>query len=74
MSNGNCLREIYCPNCGQDERFKISGTCMFDVTDNGAEPHGDIEWDGESYCVCPECDRYGRLKEFHVKAPTEVTS
>lgn len=66
MTNTNCLEGMRCPNCGQEDRFKIQGTCMFDVTDNGSEACGNHEFNGESYCQCTECDRYGKLAEFRI--------
>jgi hypothetical protein len=64
MTNENCLSGIRCPACGQQDRFKITAliTCM--VTDDGSEPVGDHEWDGDSTTHCPECGFDGTLKAF----------
>jgi hypothetical protein len=35
------------------------------VTDDGTETIGDIEWDDDSWCLCPHCDKEGRLKDFY---------
>lgn len=66
MTNENCLEGIYCPRCGQEDRFYIDArvTCL--VTDDGAEAQGDTEWDADSYCRCGGCEWYGPLKGFYV--------
>ena len=67
MTNTNCLEGIKCPACGNEDRFRIAGTTVFIVTDEGTEDHGDIEWDDDSYADCPECFRHGTLKDFRAK-------
>ncbi len=66
MTNTNCLENIKCPACGNEESFRIAGTTIFTVTDDGTEDHGDIEWDDESYAECTACLRHGTLKDFQV--------
>jgi hypothetical protein len=64
MTNENCLRGIRCPNCGQQDRLKITAliTCL--VTDDGSDPVGDHEWDDCSSTHCPECGFDGKLRAF----------
>jgi hypothetical protein len=78
MTNTNCLENIQCPNCRNEESFRIAGTAIFTVTDDGTEDHGDIEWDDDSYAECAQCHRHGTLAEFKVrgdraKPPTGIT-
>jgi hypothetical protein len=67
MTNSNCLENISCPKCGQEERFKIVALITCDVTDEGSEPVGDHEWDDHSATRCPVCGFDGKLKEFRKK-------
>jgi hypothetical protein len=62
--NTNCLADMRCPHCKSTGPFKISATAMFTIGDDGTEDFGDIEYDGGSYCVCPECDHYGIVHDF----------
>jgi sarcosine oxidase delta subunit len=64
MTNTNCLEGIKCPACGNEESFRIAGTAIFTVTDDGTEDHGDIEWNDDSYAECTQCYRHGTLKDF----------
>ncbi len=64
MTNTNCLEGIRCPACGQEDRFRITALITCVVTDNGSEPLGDHEWDGESSTQCPQCGFNGKLNEF----------
>ncbi|MGL4465723.1 MAG: hypothetical protein ACRC1K_26530 [Planctomycetia bacterium] len=71
MTNVNCLDGVCCPTCGQEQRFLITALVDCEVTDDGAwaADHGHYDWDGESACRCPECGRYGRLREFRRLPP-----
>jgi rubredoxin len=64
MTNTNCLDDIRCPACGQEDRFKITALITCVVTDNGSEPVGDHDWDDDSSTHCPECGFDGKLKSF----------
>ena len=44
-------------------RYRVTHT-VFRMTDEGEEDHGDIEWDDDSYCCCPECNHDGIVAEF----------
>jgi len=44
MTNENCLEGIRCPQCGQEDCFKITALITCNVTDDGSEPVGDHEW------------------------------
>lgn len=64
VPNTNCLEGIKCPDCGNEDTFRIAGTTIFTVTDEGTEDHGDVEWNDDSHAECAECGREGPLKEF----------
>lgn len=64
MTNDNCLDDIRCPQCGQQDRFKITAAITCLVTDGGSEPVGDHEWDDDSATHCPECGFDGKLMGF----------
>jgi hypothetical protein len=67
MTNTNCLENIKCPDCGNEGSFRIAGTAIFIVTDDGTEDHGDVEWDDDSYAECAGCQRHGTLKDFTIR-------
>ncbi|MEQ1731911.1 MAG: hypothetical protein ABL982_26350 [Vicinamibacterales bacterium] len=61
------LREIFalaCPKCGQDDALDIQIACMSQITADGSEPYGDHDWDGASYCSCPECGYSSDVADF----------
>ena len=62
--NDNCLKGIACPKCGQADSFRIEGRSVFEVTDMGTEGHGGVEWDENSWTLCPVCEHEGKLGEF----------
>lgn len=67
MSNINCLESIACPKCTNDAEIVIAVTTLARVTDDGAETHGDMEWDGDSFAECPQCEYRGTLAEFRTQ-------
>ena len=67
MTNTNCLEGIRCPQCGNEDRFRIAATSLFTVTDDGTDDYADVHWDDASYADCPECGLHGTLKVFRVK-------
>ena len=74
MTNTNCLENVCCPKCGQEDRFVIAANVKVEVTDDGADMASPMygngfEWDEKSYCRCPECDFEGRLKNFRKLPP-----
>ena len=64
MPNTNCLKGFKCPKCGYKKEFRILGTAIFTVTDDGTEDYDDVEWDGESGCTCPDCWHHGTVVDF----------
>jgi hypothetical protein len=72
MTNTNCLEGIQCPQCGGEDRFRISATSTFTVTDDGTEDHGDVEWDDDNYAECTGCHHRGTLKDFRPVAGLEA--
>lgn len=72
MPNTNCLENIRCPDCGNEDRFRIEATSLFTVTDDGTDDYCDVQWDKDSYAECAECHRHGTLKEFTTGAPASA--
>lgn len=66
MTNTNCLANIKCPACGNEDKFRIAAHTIATVTDDGTEDYGDIEWDDGSYAECTECLKAGKLRDFQV--------
>jgi hypothetical protein len=56
VTNTNCLAGMQCPSCKSDGPFKIAATALFTIHDDGTGEFGDVEYDGGSYCECPQCD------------------
>lgn len=67
MTNTNCLENVRCPKCGQEDRFHITALITCIVTDDGSEPMGDHNWDDESLTHCVECSFDGKLSDFRRK-------
>lgn len=66
MANINCLENVRCPKCGQEDRFLISALVQVEVTDEGTQGQGtDYEWGNENSCTCPMCDHTGVLRDFN---------
>jgi hypothetical protein len=63
-ANINCLKGIKCPKCGYEDRFQIAASALFDVTDEGTECLGDVEWSDDSLIVCKGCEYVGKVKQF----------
>ena len=64
MVNENCLAGMKCPDCGYEDKFRIRGTAVFEVADDGTQDYWDIEWDDDSYCCCDYCGKEGELRDF----------
>jgi hypothetical protein len=69
MANENCLENIACPNCGQEDRFFITATCRAKVMDDGVDYAEDYEWADDSPIQCVVCHHSGRVIEFTVERP-----
>jgi hypothetical protein len=72
MPNTNCLKDIKCPNCGQEDSFKIDSTVLAHVTDDGAEAaNGSFSWDRDSLIDCIECEHSGTVADFTISEAVE---
>jgi hypothetical protein len=69
MTNTNCLADVCCPKCGQEDEFSIAAVISCLVTDDGSDPVGDHYWDEDSATHCPQCSFSGKLKEFRRMPP-----
>lgn len=70
MPNENCLKGIKCPNCGQEDQFRIGVQTIVIMTDDGSEDDkmgGDQEWDDDSYIECVDCHTNGKVGDFRVQ-------
>lgn len=70
--NTNCLEDISCPQCRQADRFKIASSTWSEVTDDGSETIGDVEWDDSSQTICLGCDYKGPLSDFREYGPKQT--
>ena len=66
--NKNCLDGFRCPQCGATELIKTVAKAIFEVTDDGAECVGDVEWDDDSFCECGGCHCKGKVSNFTVSS------
>ena len=65
--NTNCLDGMRCPKCQHLEPFSISVHLMVDMWDDGSEgPSSDMEWDGDSTCMCVACRFTGKVYDFQI--------
>jgi hypothetical protein len=66
--NDNCLEGLECPKCHQSEDLSIVAHVGVRVTDGGAEPERDWEWEWnkDSFTRCPVCNYHERLREFEI--------
>jgi len=73
MTNSNCLANIKCPHCGNEEHFNISARVLAYATDEGAEAavNSSIDWDNDSPIDCPECNHSGTVGSFAVTQARE---
>ncbi len=72
--NTNCLEGMRCPQCGSYGPFQIEARTVVLVEDDGTEFVGaEIEWDNDSFCACPECEKVGVVADFTVPVDEEVT-
>lgn len=69
--NNNCLKDMRCPRCKSEGPFKIAGSAVFEVHDDGADTFGDLEWGDDSYCGCRDCGHEGIVADFQIKKRTK---
>lgn len=65
-SNKNCLEGIRCPDCGNQDRFKVQATTIFELIDDGTDGHYDVEYNEDSYFECYSCGKHGTVKDFMI--------
>lgn len=73
MTNTNCLEGLRCPKCKNEVSLLISGVCLFEVYDDGAEPCGHTEWGERSLCICPRCNHQSTLLYFNISQQDQET-
>ena len=63
--NSNYLEGMQCPECGSYGPFQIVCTVLLTVHDDGTESDGgDVDWNHDSYCRCPMCEKAGEVADF----------
>lgn len=72
--NENCLENIACPKCGYRDRFLITATTQFTMTDNGEDDHSDIDYDKSSFAICEKCHHGDKLSEFTIEGLDDLLS
>ena len=65
--NSNCLADMSCPDCGQHEMFKIVGTAVFEIADDGTGDYNDVEFYDSDYASCPKCNWSGLVFDLQEK-------
>ena len=69
MTNTNCLEDIKCPACGNEEEFRIAAKTIFTVTDEGTD--ATATWNGRTTATpsVRSCRQAGHVKDFQVVQP-----
>lgn len=60
----NCLEGWRCPQCGNVEKFRIVGSALFTLTDEGLEDFENVHYDNNSLTYCRECNFVGTKHDF----------
>lgn len=68
-SNTNCLEGLCCPECGQDSKFRVRATSVFNLYDDGTDHDGDVEYDDDAFVSCDGqgCSYEGKLRDFRIE-------
>ena len=64
--NENCLQGLECPQCGNHKKLRICCQTFVEMTDMGSGEHEDLEYDSESWCMCPNCGHGETLGGFQI--------
>jgi hypothetical protein len=73
MPNTNCLAGWRCPECGQEDAFKVTITAraVVVVTDDGFSldeaESTETSWEGEDWAQCQGCLHEGTVSTFQVE-------
>ena len=62
--NTNCLENMICPDCGNEDELHIDVTTTVVMIDDGSVKHGDLDYDQTSICYCPKCKADGTVGDF----------
>lgn len=69
--NNNCLEGMSCPNCGQYDMFRVVGTAVFEIMDDGTHDYNDIEVYDDDHASCPQCYWEGTVEQLKEKGRSE---
>ena len=70
--NENVLEGVSCPNCGNEDGFRVLAEVVVDVTDDGSDVDVDSSthtWGDDSWTLCPLCEFEGEWKAFDTDGP-----
>lgn len=69
--NHNCLADMICPECGNENELIVEAKTFVSLTDDGTDAHADSlrhfegpEWGENSVAVCPQCDFSSTVGDF----------
>lgn len=64
--NSNCLRNMRCPNCANENGFLVEVVTSINMYDDGTGDPGDTDWGAMSYVQCHHCGLGGRAWQFQI--------
>ena len=69
--NKNCMENMLCPKCGNENELVVQASMWVSLMDDGTDPFadatrhcGEVDWDSDSPCFCPECNWRGIVNDF----------
>jgi rubrerythrin len=76
--NVNCLENMRCPKCGEEDEILVYASMWVSLTDDGTDPYADstrnmggVEWEDKSPAHCPSCGHDGILANWEVQDDEE---
>ena len=69
--NENCMKNLFCPKCGQNEKLLLLVPSWVAMTDDGTDfhdgaiPNHDVEWDHATRTICAICSYQGLAVNFY---------
>ena len=64
MANDKYQKDFKCPSCGSRGSFWIRAHVPVGVYKGCIMTMSTVNWDDDSYCECPACDKHGTVKDF----------
>jgi len=76
--NVNCLENMRCPKCGEEDEILVYASMWVSLTDEGTDPYADsvrnmggVEWENKSEARCPSCGHAGILANWEARDDEE---